>query len=1056
MKRVEIGCIKNPAPGFAMSLIALGFAAGPSPAAADKAGPFTGELRVTADNLGEMFLVADGGQWAPVTASSSGSRDVNVGFVAQSAGSADHVQLKIHLARDSRFPAAALIDLDLKETAVGRYEGDSTVTADGATSTSPAEATVSPKRTEQRLAVAGADKHPHLIMRREDIPALRAKMKTPLGEALLAKTQGTKDMVELGLLYQATGNKQYADQALEIVKNMRDIDANSTAGTGEIGHCIVSVVLTYDLCYDAWPKEFCERLRRQVASRLPKRQRDLLFGHANYNPASNYYGPGFGSAAIASLILHGHQGPEPPRPAPPLCVRRADCLIPADRDYKPPVGVPVVDLETNALPSEWLFAGPLLPAEGEDPIDKLGGLAAARPTPGLQVSDGERTVAFKRLSHEEGKGYWEWLGNKVISVTAANDRTHYSVNFFYTVVRNTQPRLAVFENYTQWHDSSETFINGWPVEEGQVVRLEPGLYTILIKVVMGQTEPWGQELISPRFVPIQEDKAKEINDRISARYEEVQRQWETALAHWKRLGEQDLENLRMIMKGRHQMVRHYRAGIGDGGFQAEVATYGNIAAYYPLLYGVCHYNTFGRHASPWPDATHVMPRKFMQAWFGPGGKAVIMQLNNKSRFEPGWLGNYFPLVPEKWKPIILWGWNHVCGVSIKKAAEFNRVAADKILAPVERVRLATTFINYPVDMDPVHPQEAAPKTWTAPTFGLYVFRSGFEGKDECIAQVFTKSRTIGGWNHPNAGVFRLWGLGHPWTAEPIERSGYREEESVVLLPDEVMNEGACGHVTHYQAQPDGSGSLTVDLSDVYLAAKKPKKKEPDPILEADFDQLLKSKPAPGDLLGEGRKIEAPQRMREAVEWERIQQRNALRKTLPRLYDRWGQRNDVAYESQVDGWRTIAFDYSGVSGAPCLMVLVDSVRGGSAKDWIWQLPPERGFAVEIDGATVRLNRPDASLQMTFISPVGVRPVYKKDWVQTFLYKGGSKKGETINRYYDVISAESDATDVDYIVIATLQKGEPPKVTATGQRLGSVIRVGRQTVRVVDEKIVFGEG
>jgi len=48
---------------------------------------------------------------------------------------------------------------------------------------------------------------------------------------------------------------------------------------------------------------------------------------------------------------------------------------------------------------------------------------------------------------------------------------------------------------------------------------------------------------------------------------------------------------------------------------------------------------------------------------------------------------------------------------------------------------------------------------------------------------------------------------------------------------------------------------------------------------------------------------------------------------------------------------------------------------------------------------------------------------------------------------VISAESKAADVDYVVVVTLQRGDPPPVTVSGKSPGGVATVGSRTVRCV---------
>jgi len=83
---------------------------------------------------------------------------------------------------------------------------------------------------------------------------------------------------------------------------------------------------------------------------------------------------------------------------------------------------------------------------------------------------------------------------------------------------------------------------------------------------------------------------------------------------------------------------------------------------------------------------------------------------------------------------------------------------------LDEITLAQTFVNYPLEMQPIPPAEVMPTTWRADTFGFYVFRSGWQGRDDFVAQVFLKAAPIVGWNHPNAASFQVYG-GFPPEAE---------------------------------------------------------------------------------------------------------------------------------------------------------------------------------------------------------------------------------------------------------------------------------------------------
>ena len=1027
------------------------------PASAGVAAPFDeARLRVRIGGHWTLRLAARDGLWQPVTRARPSFQHVDFGYVTASKGTAEQFSVSLQLRIDggSRSRGHAFYDMTLSRQADGTYRGSCTETV--GTRATPAEVVAilepAPSYAPAAVKPPEAGEYPRLLLRKKDVPALREKLKTPLGQAFLARAGDAKDPVVLGVLYQATGRESYALEALRIVKGYADIDGNG-ALTGDVGHQIVRVALTLDLCHDGWPQAEREALLQQIRARLPKRQYDLTIGHANYHQVSNYYGPGFGSAAIASLLLQGARGPAPVEPIPPLCVRYDDCRVPPLTDYTPPAGVPVVPLVNDELPAEWIYAGGLTPADSAELLKPLGGPEKARPTAGDEITDGSKTARFKMVSHEKDMGYFEWGGRKVLDVTSAIGRVYHSESVFYTVIRNDKPGWYEF-NIGSDHKDSRTWLNGVEIEEGHVMQLDKGLYTVLIQVQIGQTEPWGREMLAARFTHLPDGKVRrstvdEVNAEIRARHGQAVAFWKTESAEWKARDGEDLDCLRMVWKGREQMFQHLRFGIGDGGFQAEVTHYGNIAAHYPLLYAALHRTVFGRDVSTYPDASLVLCRQLMQTQFS-GNRPIILDLNVKGRFDAVWCANLFPLVPDRYRPHVLWGWNRLLGADLKSAADLDRRAADAMLAPLNGATLATTFVNYPLGMDPAHPDRGMPRAWAAPTLGHYVFRNGWSDRDAVVAQVFTKSIPIRAWSHPNAGAFRLWGLGRRWTAAPIERSGYRPEESIVLLPDEVTNESACGRVVHHAAAEDGSGTLSIDMSDVYLAVRPPEKKTPDQEMIEEMDTFVTGGGLDDDRgLDRQVKVDIP---KPVTDYFREKDRASLRRQLPRLYNAYGEREAAEVTSHVDGDRAFAFDTSGKCGAPLLMVMVDDVRGGQRKQWLWHLPAGEDLTASTDGATFTLRSPDASLQGTFVGG-DLKPQRLQNQKMSFIYRGGSKKGQVITREYDFIAAETKAADAVFFVVLTLQRGQAPAVTATGTGRDTVVKVGERTIRYRDGRIVI---
>ena len=76
--------------------------------------------------------------------------------------------------------------------------------------------------------------HPRILFRKHELPALRARAKTPLGKAALAKMDSGP--VGLGVKYQITGDKQLAAKAIPLVEKLIE---GGVVQASEVGQVIV-------------------------------------------------------------------------------------------------------------------------------------------------------------------------------------------------------------------------------------------------------------------------------------------------------------------------------------------------------------------------------------------------------------------------------------------------------------------------------------------------------------------------------------------------------------------------------------------------------------------------------------------------------------------------------------------------------------------------------------------------------------------------------------------------------------------------------------------------
>ncbi|MFP4054581.1 MAG: hypothetical protein ACLFV7_12040, partial [Phycisphaerae bacterium] len=663
--------------------------------------------------------------------------------------------------------------------------------------------------------------------------------------------------------------------------------------------------------------------------------------------------------------------------------------------------------------------------------------AGVRPQIGDKVAFGDRKQQWRTL--EKSKKY---LYNGQISITDAADRIFFTTSYFFTVIDSDKPRWVRLDTD---YGGATVYLAGVKLESGDIFRLQKGLYPMMVVAPITETTPWGKHLMKPHLVELEKEEAEAKVARLRAVHAEEIADYEFDLAEWKRTDGFDQPSQKLLELSRLQMYLLYRETVNDDGFTGSTAA--DAALEGSSRYASTYRTVFRRDVSPYPDVTHVLPCMMFQHLYGEDGNTLAQDINGYPGFrwdayhetrntENDMFAALLPITPRKYRRAMLWGWQRHIGLDGKTGEQDYR----KILSTPGRpygydaydAHPLYAFVNYPLDVDPRHPAEVMPKTWASPGYGYYGFRSGWKGKDAFLAQVYAKSRSCEAGQRDNAGTFRLIGLGEMWSHGPGEPGGYRFGENVVLLPNLPNNERGCGKVVYHHARKDGSGVVSINMDEVYGGLK-----------------TRKGKPAD-------------------------------------LYERYGSiRNDSAFEpTGVTGLRSIGVDYSGASGAPCLLVIVDRVKGAEKSLWAWQLQSERTSAgrgkldrksglvtwgdikvpykvgmiikedsrriedsrlAEVKGDTFTIQRGDASLRGTVIAPDDGNIEFAERSVYTMGFKRAISK--TTSR---AVFASGKG---GYFVVITVQKGDAPKVSVKGKGLDAVVTVGGQTVRFDGEKVVF---
>ncbi len=168
-------------------------------------------------------------------------------------------------------------------------------------------------------ALAGLpDGHPRLFVGPDDLPALRAKVRTAPYDRMLASIiemaesparEGTSSILydmrirSMAQAYLLTGEKKYAEAARNLaLKIVADKPFWNNPGSKGLTRAAgaLSVAMAYDFCYDAWDA----RTRKTVSRELMENARSIMKSMgagANTKIANNWQGVRYASAGLAAL-----------------------------------------------------------------------------------------------------------------------------------------------------------------------------------------------------------------------------------------------------------------------------------------------------------------------------------------------------------------------------------------------------------------------------------------------------------------------------------------------------------------------------------------------------------------------------------------------------------------------------------------------------------------------------------------------------------------------------------------------------------------------------------
>ena len=895
----------------------------------------------------------------------------------------------------------ALAAYEVVLTRVGEaWSGSWRGTFDGQAADGPARARFLPNPVMDGYVAPKTGEHPQLLIRRGRIAALRAQAKTPWGAAMLPRLAGEdrsamNRAVGRGLLYVLTGDQARAAEARKFIE--ADLDAGQFFWVDcmhESAHRTMEAAIAYDLIHDtcdaAFRRRMTEALRRQPALCYRGADNPLF----NPNDGSNWsamFRSGMGMAAL-SLLAEG----EPPIPPPPP---------PAIRRLDPPkapavgAGVPVVRMTPGEVWSDWLVAGPFDHLGDADALTALGGEPAARPEAGTKVTwratpDANPAVrTFARIDPKfiaagrrpAGGPAWKALLPGSVEMIAMSGRQRWTGWYLYAAMDVTAGGYYRVEVSDRRLIDPCVYVAGQRLANGDVVRLAEGRYPVLARVRPAPVDRWMWAQFYLRFHAIEAPEAQSWLAR-QTRYHQFERELsEVASAH-------DLA----LAVARQRIENWAASALSPGGWNTEGEAYTQHSYRTVLPLAHCYRNAKGRDLVAIHNLRAIFPLYVSRTIFGEAGAGM-------GAFGPGGgplgVDGYargFALVPPDLGPTVLWAWNRTQALADAGKLKDPHKPVDRL----DPVSAAFRFVNYPLDLAERNPASVLSKVTFDAQRGGYVFRNGWRDGNDCVATVWLDANFVGGgWSSSEAGDFRLSGLGADWV---VRGHGWghggsgRRDENPRLLMSTVAVPGPTGGgkeavCTHFAPEPDGSGVVSMDLGDLYTAPKPPR------------EGAAGAKPArPGARTG--------------------------------------------YDIGIRAIRSIAVDYTGASGAPCLVAIADKLTGAEG-DNSWQLVTEAAHTVTTDerGFTIVADN-GATLRGTVVLPAGAKVETIERQLRHEINYHGGHQGAGFRR--KIIRVHGCG---EFLVVLTVQRGAAPEVKATEDGPGAT--AGGRTVRFDGKRIVF---
>lgn len=942
------------------------------------------------------------GSWDPVVVGHTirGQNASHYGFITESASEADGERVKIRLyVRPDRWIGGeghGAYTLRLQATG-GECTGSWTGVVQGVRANGTVTGTLEPVTRLPDYAPPAAGEHPRLLIRKSDIPVLKARAATPAGQAAMAAFQADRSVVAQAFAYALTGDSVCASNALAALDGPCNRQRGWWHHTGGDQHGpavrAVEYLIAYDLAYDVCSEEMRAGLRDNVTDKLDFFYWGAMNSQFNPNDTSNWsllYRSALGLMGLTLLDVPAASEPssasaaqsEFPRLTPPSNLAAGE-------------GVPVVPWisDTNLI-GPWIFGGPVKEAATSDAFAAAGGIAAARPQAGTKVGES----AFRVLADSEIK-------DGSVNLATLTKRTPFRGCYLYCVLEMPEAgyyRLQV--TGVKGVRYLKVYVNGHAMGQKDCVYLAAGRYPVLARVWTEPVGGWEPLAFWAKLAKCTEEEAlgwQAARASVAAADAECGANWRQEL---ERKTGRNLDAWAYARMAAYKAEKYFLRGLGDFGWDQE-GGYTRHAFHLAMPFAHCFRNTFGRDIRGADRMGKSLALASACTIFSEDGARMQTYSSGGGPMDLTLFARGFSLVPEPLRPAVLWTWNRADALARKE--KYKDV--NSIIARYDSLSAVMRFINVPPTLAERNPAEILPRVVVDKQKGGYVFRNRWQDGDDCVVQLFANSNTPGGtWSSQEGGDLRIDDLGVSWAVrgQGYGQGSWREvldssaQQSMVDVAEQYLGGRAQAQTTFFSPEKDGSGVVSLDMSDIYI--HYPKKE----VVTTD---------------SRGRK-------RTSIEAS-------------------GEATDLG----IRAVRSLGVDYSGGCGAPCMVVLADRLTGTQGSN-AWTFVTEKEHVVSLSNNVFVIAATNgATLRGVVVRPENVKMgTADSEFGHEINYHGGHSHTRFRRTLVKAFGADKDQ---DFLVVMTIQRGEAPAVSVAGSGASATVTVGKRKVGFDGSKVVL---